>query len=258
MFDLSYIFSIGGIHIIAAIFFAIHAVRSGQGLYWVFLLFIAPFLGSLVYFFAIYLPQSRIQQNVGKAANVAMNTLDPGKALRQAQKDYELTPTAQNRMQLAKCLLDAGQADAAAEHYEACLQGPFASDPEIQLGAAQARLANQQAQQAVDLLHDIQTQHPKFQTEHVTITLAKAYGALGQASQAQHYFDDSTTRFGSFQAHAEYAIWAADAGQNELAQTQYSQVQEIMKHWKTNRHAKALNKKLSKQLEAAMSRAGLK
>lgn len=258
MFDLSYIFSLGSIHIIAAIFFAIHAVRSGQGLYWVFLLFIAPFLGSIVYFFVIYLPQSRIQHNVGKAANVAMSTLDPGKALRQAQKVYELTPTAQNRMQLARCLLEAGQAQAAAEHYEACLQGPFASDPEIQLGAAQARLANQQAQQAADLLHNIQNQQPKFQAEKVTIMLAKAYSALEQPTQTQHYFEDATARFGSFEAHAEYAIWAANAGQNTLAQSQYHHVQDIMKHWKSNRHAKALNKKLSKQLENAMVKTGLK
>lgn len=258
MFDLSYIFSLGGIHIIAAVFFAVHAVRTGQGLYWVFLLFIAPFLGSLVYFFAIYLPQSRIQHNVGKAANIAMQTLDPGKALRQAQAEYDLTPTAQNRMRLAQCLLDADQAAAAAEHYEACLQGPFASDPEIQLGAAQARLANKQAQQAADLLHTIHSEQPKFRPESVTIALAKTYGTLGQPEQARQYFDDAASRFGSFEAHAEYAIWAADAGHNELAQAQYSQVQEIMKHWKTNRHAKALHKDLRKQLDAAMARAGLK
>ncbi len=258
MFDLSYIFSIGGIHIIAAIFFAIHAVRNGQNMYWLLILFMFPLFGSLVYFFAVYLPQSRIQQNVGKAANVAMNTIDPGKALRQAKKDYELTPTAQNRMRLAQCLLDAGQAEAAAEHYELCLQGPFANDPEIQLGAAQARLANQQAQQAIDLLHKIQAQDPKFRDEQVTLLLAKSYGALGQANQAQHYFDDAVTRFGSFETHAEYAIWAAHAGQIEQAQTQYKFVQEIKKHWKANRHAKALNKDLSKKLEAAMAQAGVK
>ena len=49
-----------------------------------------------------------------------LNTLDPGKALREAQKAYDLTPTAQNRMQLAKCLLAANQPTQAAAHYEAC------------------------------------------------------------------------------------------------------------------------------------------
>ena len=45
-----------GLHFLVAIFFAIHVVRSGQQMYWLIILFSFPLLGSLVYFFAIYLP----------------------------------------------------------------------------------------------------------------------------------------------------------------------------------------------------------
>ena len=48
-----------GIHILIAVFFAIHVVRNGQQLYWLLILFMFPLLGSVVYFFAIYLPNSR-------------------------------------------------------------------------------------------------------------------------------------------------------------------------------------------------------
>lgn len=257
MFNIPYLFGVG-LHVIVAIFFAIHAARRGRELYWLLILFMFPLLGSVVYFFAIYLPESRLENKVGKVASVAMQTLDPGKALREAQKAYELTPTAQNRMRLAQCLLDADQPGAAAEHYEACLQGPFASDPEIRLGAAQARLANQQAAAAQELLLNIRAQDPQFQPEVVTLTLAQSHAALGQTEQAQALFDEAVRRFGSFEAHAEYAIWAAQSGHLDVARAQQAELQTIMQHWKNNRHAKALNKQLLKRLDAALGKAGLK
>ena len=257
MFEIPHFFGLG-LHVIVAAFFAIHAVRRGRELYWLLILFMFPLLGSVVYFFAIYLPDSRIENKVGKVASVAMQTLDPGKALREAQKAYELTPTAQNRMRLAQCLLDADQPGAAAEHYEACLQGPFASDPEIRLGAAQARLANNQAQAAQELLLHIREQSPDFRPEAVTLALAQTHAALNQHAQARALFEEAARRFGSFEAHAEYAIWAAESGHADVAQAQHAELQTIMQHWKNNRHAKVLNKKLLKRLDAALGKAGVK
>lgn len=48
-----------GFHVIVALFFAVHAVRTHQNLYWLFILFAFPLLGSVAYFFAIYLPELR-------------------------------------------------------------------------------------------------------------------------------------------------------------------------------------------------------
>ena len=50
-----------GLHVIVALFFAIHAMRSGQQMYWLIILFSFPLLGSVVYFVAIYLPSSRLE-----------------------------------------------------------------------------------------------------------------------------------------------------------------------------------------------------
>jgi hypothetical protein len=41
-----------GLHVVIALICAIHAVRSGQPLYWLFVLFAFALLGSAVYFFA--------------------------------------------------------------------------------------------------------------------------------------------------------------------------------------------------------------
>ena len=103
-----------GLHVLVAIFFAVHAIRSGQQLYWVVILFLFPGLGSIVYFFAIYLPNFRLSHGARKTMSAAARTLDPGRELREARQAYEYTPTAQNQMRLAAALLEAGDAAEAA------------------------------------------------------------------------------------------------------------------------------------------------
>jgi hypothetical protein len=58
-----------GFHVIVAIIFAVHAVRSRQNMYWLLLLFAFPLLGSVVYFFAIYVPNLRRSQTALSAAS---------------------------------------------------------------------------------------------------------------------------------------------------------------------------------------------
>ena len=48
-----------GFHVLIALYFAVHAIRTGQNLFWLMILFAFPLLGSIVYLFAIYLPELR-------------------------------------------------------------------------------------------------------------------------------------------------------------------------------------------------------
>lgn len=139
------------------------------------ILFAFPLLGSVVYFFAIYLPDSRLQHGARKITTATLKALDPDKELREAQQAFELTPSAQNQMRLAAAYLEAGDAQQAAQQYEACLQGSFANEREMLLGAARARLQNGQALAAIELLLKIRQHHADFRLEQVTLLLAKAY-----------------------------------------------------------------------------------
>ena len=67
-----------GLHVLAAIYFAVHAIRSGQGLYWLILLFSFPLLGSFVYFTAIYFPKARNSRGARQAIRSAKQLMDPG------------------------------------------------------------------------------------------------------------------------------------------------------------------------------------
>lgn len=242
-------FVLGGLHILVAIFFAIHAVRSGQQTYWLFILFSFPLLGSIVYAFAIYLPNSRLERGAIKAISMAAKALDPTRELREARAAFDYTPTAQNQMRLASALLEAGQAEEAATNYEACLKGPFASDAEMRLGAARAWLACGRHAQAVSQLQAIRSQDPAFRAEAVALALGRAFAASGQADAARTEFEGAVERFGSFDARAEYAIWAMQTGQHDLARRLQADLQKTMARW--SRHNRELNQPMLQRLNAA-------
>ena len=242
-----------GIHILIALFFAVHVVRTGREMYWLIILFAFPLLGSIVYFFAIYLPDTRLHHGVRRATAAAAKTLDPGKELREAERAFDMTPTAQNQMRFANALLDAGAAAQAVQHYEACLKGPFASDQEIRFGAARARLQNGQGAAAIELIEAIREQNPDFRPEQATLLLAQAYALEGKHQNARTEFVSAISRFGSLESRAEYAIWALGIGDIDTATEQYKEVERSMKYW--NKHTRSMYKPLMKRLDAAFAAA---
>lgn len=240
-----------GIHVLIALFFAIHAMRSGQQMYWLMILFMFPLLGSIVYFFAIYLPGSRLHYDLRKATVVAVKNLDPGRELRDAEQAFDLTPTAQNQMHLASALLEAGDTNKAVLHYNAILNGPFANDPEICFGAAKARLLNGAGDSAIELIQKIRKINADFRAEEVTLFLAKAYASVGKTPDARHEFVAVINRFNGFEAQAEYAMWAMSIGDEDAAIVQYKKIQQTMKHW--NKHTRYMNADMVKRLNAVFA-----
>ena len=242
-----------GLHFLVALFFAVHAVRTGREMYWLLILFMFPLLGSIVYCFAIYLPSTRLQHTVQKTMTAAVKTLDPGRELREAQHAFDLTPTAQNQMRLANALLESGATAQAVERYEACLKGPFSRDPEVRLGAARAWLQYAQATPAIEVLEAVRKETPDYRAEQVALLLAQAYALAGRTDEARAEYSAAVARFGSIEVRAEFAIWALSIGDNDSAIAQQREIEQSTKYW--NKHTRSLNKPLLSRLEKAFATA---
>lgn len=240
-----------GLHVLIAIFFAVHVVRSGGQLYWLFILFSFPLLGSLIYFLAIYLPHSRLDRGLRQATTKAIKSLDPGRELRDAQAAFDLTPTAQNQMRVAYALLEAGEAQQAAQQFDLCLQGPFSKDAEIRFGAAKAKLLSNQVAAASALLAHIQADTPNFRAEEVALLSAHALAAEGKNDEARQAYTAALERFGSVACRAEFAIWSVSVGDLVTAQRLHAELQHAQKHM--TKHARSLHQPLFRRLQSALS-----
>ncbi|MBV8635408.1 MAG: PLDc N-terminal domain-containing protein [Burkholderiaceae bacterium] len=243
-----------GIHVIVAIFFAIHAMRSGRNMYWLFILFVFPLLGSVVYFFVEYLPGSRVNRGFNrgfdKASSVALGLVDPSRELREARDAYELSPSVQNRVRLAKALLARGEAHESIAHFDACLSGPFARDPELLFAAASAKLQDGQVAQALELAQNLREVASPTSAERASLLLARAYAANGDSASAKAEFQAAVARHNSVETKAQYGIWAAEAKQMDIARNMLDDIGRDERHWTP--HARSFNKPLLQQLEKAI------
>jgi hypothetical protein len=242
-----------GLHFIIALFFAVHALKTGRQMYWLIILFSFPLFGSLAYFFAEYLPSSKVERGIRQVSNKAMQLIDPSRELREARLAFDLTPTVQNRMRLAAALDGAGEYNEAVEQFDACLNGPFANDPEVCFGAAKAKLHINQAQAAIQLLQDIRSRQKEFRPEQLSILLAQAYAADGDKTNARTEFVYAINTYGSAESRAQYALWAANVGDLQTATNLHATLEKDWKHWNT--HSRNLHKALFNQLDAAISAA---
>ncbi|PWF22544.1 hypothetical protein [Corticimicrobacter populi] len=241
-------FLAAGLHLAVVIFFAVHAVRRGHSLYWIVLMLSFPLVGCLVYFLAVYLPDSRLPRHAGKLAGAVVKGLDPTRELRAAQADYDYAPTAQSQMRLAQSLLACNQPQAALGHFEACLQGVFSDDMEIRWGAAQAARAAGEAATCIGHLQVISDAAPRFRPAEVRLLLALAYADLGDAARARAAFEESIARDGSFESRAEYAIWAMENGDLETARRLRMELEQSMQRW--SREQRRMRRELLGRLTA--------
>jgi hypothetical protein len=240
---------IGGLHILIALFCAVHVVRSGQQLYWLFILFAFPLLGSLVYFFAIYLPNSRLQRGAFKAVSAAARAMDPGRDVREARVVYDVSPSAQNQMRLAEALLNAGEAKESAELYEGALKGPFASDPDLRFGAVRAYVECQRFDAALSHLQVLKADRPEYRRDQVLLLLARCFAGTGRQAEARESFEAAVRQFGSFEAHAEYSIWALASGDAATAARLQTEIDRQVQLW--NPVSRQLNDPVMRRLKAA-------
>jgi hypothetical protein len=240
---------IGGLHILIALFCAVHVVRSGQQLYWLFILFAFPLLGSVVYFFAVYQPNSRLQRGAFKAVSAAARAMDPGRDVREARAVFDISPSAQNQMRLAEALLNAGEAKEAAERYEAALKGPFASDPDLRFGAVRAYVECQRFDAALSHLQVLKADRPEYRPDQVLLLLARCFAGTGRQPEARESFEAAVRQYGSFEANAEFSIWALATGDAATAARLQTEIDRQVQLW--NPVSRELNDPVMRRLKAA-------
>jgi hypothetical protein len=223
-----------GVHVIIALFFAVHAMRSNQNMYWLFILFAFPGLGSLVYFLAIYLPEMR-QSRHGRAASRAVTQLiNPHGAVRQARADLEQAPTVQNRLRLGEALLEAGETQEAREHFEQAATGPFASDPALLMNLARARLATGDPAGARAALETLFTDRPGDRRQSAPSLLYAQALAASDAPDTRAAFEQALTSADDAAARCLFAEWLLtqnNAADRQRAQSLFDDILTDAKHW---------------------------
>ena len=207
---------LGFLDIAIAVFFAVHAVRTGRPMYWIMILIIAPFLGSLVYFFAEYLPEIRHSTVARKSASVVKALVDPNRELREARLAFDRTPTVDNRSRLAEALLARGDNDEAIEQFQACASGPYAKDVKFRRGLARAQLLAGRHAAAAATLESLLADSPRDAGSDAALWLAQALTKVDE-TRALAAFEQASHVHNTTETQAAYGIFLASLGRDAQA-----------------------------------------
>jgi len=207
-----------GLHIVIAIFFASHAIRSGQDKYWLFILFAFPGIGSLVYALTIWLPEARHSPQGYMVAKGVRQLLDPTRELREAQEALDISATPAHRLRLADALLGTGRASEAVVQYQAVLNGIYADDPQVRIHLSRALVEAGQPQEAREVLDRLIAEQPKLKSPEGHLVYARAVAALGDRERTREEFESLVSYFAGLEARARYAeVLLAWGDQERLA-----------------------------------------
>ena len=218
-----------GLHVVIAIYFASHVLRTGQDRYWLMILFAFPLLGSLVYFAMVWLPDARRSTQGQMVARGVQKLLDPSRELRAAQEALEVAATPANRLRLADALLGMGRASEAVVQYQAVLSGLYADDPQVRIHLARAHLEAGNAHEARTLLDKLIADMPKLKSPEGHLIYARSVAALGDRARAREEFESLVGYFAGLEARARYAEVLLAWGETERLLALVTETNKIAK-----------------------------
>jgi len=223
-----------GLSLLIAVPLCVHVVRTGQQMYWLWIILAFPFIGAIVYVAAIIAPAwfgGRTAQKMGQAARKA---LDPQREYREAARAVDDAPTVANRVRLAVAATELGKHAEAEKLYADSLTGLYADDPQLLLGRANALIELNRPNDALPLLEKLGESPNGGRTAHIMLALGRVYHALGREEQAETALRWAADNYPGFEGIARYAVFLARTARKDEARLQLAEIDKRLS--KTHAH----------------------
>jgi hypothetical protein len=212
--------SLYGLSVLCTVACIVHVLRTRQATTWIWvlgLLFAFPFIGPLVYFCAIVLPDLMGSRSGRRAVRGLRETLDPEGDLRRLENDVKVTGDVGSRQRYADELVRLGRAREAVDIYKSCLTGVFADDPKLLLGYARALFAADDFAGARRTLDELIAKNPEFKSADGHLLYARALESEGDFEKALSEYATLAGYFPGAEAAVRYAKLLKRQGQASQA-----------------------------------------
>ena len=206
-----------GLSLIFSIVLCVHVVRTGQQMFWLWIILLLQPLGGLVYLVAVIGPELIGGRTARHLGSVAMETLDPNREYREAKMAYEDTPTVRNQSRLAAAAAELGRFEEAESLYRAAAQGVHADDPVLLLGRANALIELDRHAQALGLLERLGQNAEYGRSPAASLALGRVYEALGRHTEAEPAYAFAAARLPGLEGLARQAAFLAHIGRRDEA-----------------------------------------
>ena len=197
--------------------FAIHAVRTGRELFWVFIIVFIPAIGCVIYFFTQILPDLEQSQVAKKAGDSLVKAIDPQRELRRRKTDLEVTDTIENRIKLADECIEMRYFDEAISLLQTCDKNTHQNDPHILLRLAKAQFGDGQFDATKRTLERLIKVNPSFTSHEGHLLYARSLEKTGRPQQALEEYEVLSRSYPGEEGRVRYALLLKDQGNLALA-----------------------------------------
>mgnify|MGYP003336229221 CR=1 FL=1 len=204
----------------------VHVVRAHQEMYWLWIILAFQPLGGIVYIVAVLLPAMTGGSTARRMAKAASETLDPGRAYREAKAAYDDAPTVQNMMKLAEASGAHGRWAEAEGLYAQASQGLYADDPALLFGRARALLELDRPADALAELQKLEKDREGRISPQAELALARALHGVGRNEEAERAFKSAAQRVPGLEAMARYTAFLAEQGRQAEARETLAEIEK--------------------------------
>lgn len=215
--------AIGVLLLLVQIAFAVHVVRTGREIYWIFIIIFLPAIGCLIYFITQIMPELGRSRTLRNAGSGLAKAIDPQRELRRRKEELAVVDTIANRVKLAEECIAAGLATDAIELLEPCLRGDNENDPNILLTMAQAQFAAAQYPAARQTLEHLIAANPLFKSHDGHLLYARTLEALDLKERALQEYAVLASSYPGEEARVRYGMLLLRIGQNEKARQMFTE-----------------------------------
>ncbi|MFZ0572145.1 MAG: tetratricopeptide repeat protein [Rhodomicrobium sp.] len=212
------------IYLIIAVGLAVHAMKTGRSPWWLFILLLLPFVGSLAYVAIELVPAMFGTRGARKVRSEIGTMLDPDKEWRERVAQAELVDSVDAKRALAEEYEKRGQWQDAIRLYKDAATGIFADDPAVLVGLARAQLGSGDAPACLETLHKVDEVQAALRTQEAHLLLARALEATGCTDEALAEYEAVSRYYAGFEARSRYALLLLKLGRVQQARELFQEV----------------------------------
>jgi hypothetical protein len=203
---------------------ATHAVRTGRGQRWLWIILVAPGIGCALYVAMEIIPDFLHGAAGRQAARDVADIVAPEREYKRLLAQAELAPTVENRSRLAEECLRVKRPLEARELYESCATGLHAQDTKLLMGLARACFACGDYKATVATLDALRAHHPSYQSADGHMLYARALEDQGLTDDALMQYEALTGYFPGEEARCRYALLLQKSGAIDRALAVFQEI----------------------------------
>jgi len=212
------------VNYLVAISCAVHAVRTGRQMYWLMILMMVPALGSIIYIIAEVMPEAAASRGARQAGQAARRAVDPGRNVRSALHELEVSRTPANLKNAADAFTDIGRHDQALALYQEATAGAFADDPVMLSGRAYAEFGVGDFSAVLISLDAMRAAQPNERTPEEHLLYARATEALDRIDDAVREYEAVAAYYPGAEALARLALCLENNGREDEANEHWRKI----------------------------------